>query len=38
MEVGDGQASDVARLFADAEYTIIIKDMMGKDRFVKAIY
>ena len=38
LEVGDGQASDVARLFADAEYTIIIKDMMGKDRFVKAIY
>ncbi len=38
LEVGDGQASDVARLFTDAEYTIIIKDMMGKDRFVKAIY
>jgi release factor-specific protein-(glutamine-N5) methyltransferase len=38
VEVGDGQASDVAKLFTTAEYTIIIKDMAGKDRFVKAIF
>ncbi len=38
MEVGDGQANDVARLFKHAEYTMIIKDLAGKDRFVKAIF
>lgn len=38
MEVGDGQANAVARLFKHAEYTMIIKDLAGKDRFVKAIF
>ncbi len=38
LEVGDGQASDVAKLFKHAEYTMIIKDLAGKDRFVKAIF
>ncbi len=38
MEVGDKQANDVARLFKHAEYTMIIKDLAGKDRFVKAIF
>ena len=38
LEVGDGQASDVAKLFKNAEYTIIIQDMAGKERFVKAIF
>ncbi len=38
MEVGDGQANDVVRLFKHAEYTMIIKDLAGKDRFVKAIF
>ena len=38
LEVGDGQASDVAKLFKNAEYTMIIKDLAGKDRFVKAIF
>ena len=38
LEVGDGQATEVAKLFKHAEYTIIIKDLAGKDRFVKAIF
>ena len=38
LEVGDGQATEVARLFKHAEYTMIIKDLAGKDRFVKAIF
>ena len=38
LEVGDGQADDVARLFKNAEYTMIVKDLANKDRFVKAIY
>ena len=38
LEVGDGQAEDVVKLFKHAEYTIIIKDFAGKDRFVKAIF
>jgi release factor-specific protein-(glutamine-N5) methyltransferase len=38
LEVGDGQAADVARLFKHAEYTMVIKDFAGKDRFVKAIF
>lgn len=38
LEVGNGQATEVAKLFKHAEYTIIIKDLAGKDRFVKAIF
>ena len=38
LEVGDGQANDVAKLFASAEYTMIVKDLANKDRFVKAIF
>lgn len=38
LEVGDGQATEVARLFKHAEYTMIMKDLAGKDRFVKAIF
>ena len=38
LEVGDGQAEDVARLFSNADYTMIVKDFANKDRFVKAIF
>ena len=38
MEVGDGQAADIVKLFPHAEYTMITKDLAGKDRFVRAIF
>lgn len=38
LEVGDGQATDVAKLFKYAEYTMILKDMADKDRFVKVVF
>ena len=38
MEVGDGQATEIAKMFKHAEYTMIIRDLAGKDRFVKAIF
>ena len=38
LEVGDGQAEEVAKMFKHAEYTMITKDLAGKDRFVKAIF
>ena len=37
MEVGAGQAERVVRLFKYADYSIIIKDMAGVDRFVKIV-
>lgn len=38
LEVGDGQAEEVVRMFAHADYTMIVKDFANKDRFVKAIF
>ena len=38
LEVGDGQAEEVAKMFKHAEYTMITKDFAGKDRFVRAIF
>ena len=37
MEVGDGEAEDVAQMFKYCDYAMIIKDQYGKDRFVKIV-
>ena len=37
MEVGDGEAEDVAQLFKNCDYAMIIKDQYDKDRFVKIV-
>ena len=37
MEVGAGQAESVVRLFKYADYSIIMKDFAGVDRFVKIV-
>ncbi len=37
LEVGDGQAEDVAKMFDGEFETAIIKDICGKDRIVKAV-
>ena len=37
MEVGEGQAQDVVSLFKYCDYTMIIKDAYGVDRFVKIV-
>lgn len=38
MEVGVGEAKDVAKLFKGDHYTIIAKDFNGVERYVKIIY
>lgn len=38
MEVGEGEAKDVAKLFKGDHYTIIAKDFNGVERYVKIIY
>ena len=38
MEVGEGEAKDVAKLFKGDHYTIIGKDFNGIERYVKIIY
>ena len=37
MEVGDGQAAEVAQMFKYCDYAMIIKDQYDKDRFVKIV-
>ncbi|MBQ9118224.1 MAG: peptide chain release factor N(5)-glutamine methyltransferase [Clostridia bacterium] len=37
LEVGQGQAEDVVKLFKYCDYSIIVKDMAGVDRFVKIV-
>lgn len=38
MEVGEGEAAEVAKLFKGDHYTIIAKDFNGVERYVKIIY
>ena len=38
MEVGEGEAAEVAKLFKGKHYTIIAKDFNGVERYVKIIY
>ena len=38
MEVGEGEAKEVAKLFKGDHYTIIGKDFNGVERYVKIIY
>ena len=38
MEVGEDQAAEVLRLFEKRDYAIVIKDLEGKDRFLKIAF
>ena len=38
MEVGEGEAEQVLRLFKGCDYSMIIKDFNGVDRDVKVIF
>lgn len=38
LEVGEDQAADVLRLFEKRDYAIVIKDLEGKDRFLKIAF
>ena len=38
LEVGEDQASDVLRLFEKRDYAIVIKDLEGKERFLKIAF
>ena len=38
LEVGENQAADVLRLFTKRDYAIVIKDLEGKDRFLKIAF
>jgi len=38
MEVGAGQAKEVAKLFKRCDYSMIVKDFAGVDRFVKIVF
>lgn len=38
MEVGAGEAQDVVKLFKRCDYTMIVKDFAGIDRFVKIVF
>ena len=37
MEVGDGEAAEVAKMFKGDCYSIIVQDFNGKDRYVKIV-
>ena len=37
MEVGEGQAQQVVRMFKGSAYSMIIKDFNGVDRYVKVM-
>ena len=37
LEVGQGQAEEVVKLFKYCDYSMIVKDMAGIDRFVKIV-
>ncbi len=38
MEVGIGEAEEVVKLFKRCEYSMIVKDFAGIDRFVKVVF
>ena len=38
MEVGEGEAQDVAKMFQGKCYTMIAKDFNGIERYVKIIF
>lgn len=38
LEVGDGQAAEVLRLFERRDYAIVMKDLEGQDRFLKIAF
>lgn len=38
LEVGEDQASDVLRLFEKRDYAIVMKDLEGKERFLKIAF
>lgn len=38
LEVGEDQAADVLRIFEKRDYAIVVKDMEGKDRFLKIAF
>ena len=38
MEVGIGEAQEVVKLFKRCDYTMIVKDFAGIDRFVKIVF
>ncbi len=38
MEVGAGQAQEIIKLFKHCDYTMIMKDFAGVDRFVKIVF
>ncbi len=37
MEVGEGQAADVIKLFTNSAYSMVMKDFRGIDRYVKIV-
>lgn len=38
LEVGEDQAAEVLRLFSKRDYAMVIKDLEGKDRFLKIAF
>ena len=38
LEVGEDQAAEVLRLFEKRDYAMVIKDLEGKDRFLKIAF
>lgn len=38
LEVGEDQAADVLRIFEKRDYAIVVKDLEGKDRFLKIAF
>ncbi len=38
LEVGEGQASDVLKMFEKREYAMVVKDFQGVDRFLKIAF
>ena len=38
LEVGEGQAAEVLRLFEKRDYAIVMKDLEGQDRFLKIAF
>ena len=38
MEVGIGEAESVVKMFKRCDYTMIVKDFAGIDRFVKIVF
>ena len=37
MEVGEGEANEVVKMFKTSSYAMIIKDFNGVDRYVKIV-